>query len=281
MAGEKGKIIDYYGQCQIDYRLFWGTGKNLSLHYGFYDNKHRSHDSAVINMNRVMASIAKIKKGDRVLDAGCGVGGSAIWLAESMGAYVHGISISRAHVDAASRTAKKRGIDHLTRFSVKDFTDTKLPANSFDVVWGLESVCYASEKREFLKEAKRLLRKQGRLIVADGFLSKERLTGNYKRIYGKWLDGWAVPNLATIVGFRKALEGLGFRNIRVMDVTANIMPSSRRMYDAALFTLPFEWLLYIVGLRSKVQHKNTLSAYYQRSLLKNGVFRYCIFYAEK
>lgn len=258
-----------------------GAGKNLSLHYGFYDNKHRSHDSAVINMNRVLASIAKIKKGDRVLDAGCGVGGSAIWLAESTGAHVHGISISRAQVDAASRTAKKRGIGHLTKFSVKDFTNTGLPANSFDVVWGLESVCHAVEKRAFLKEAKRLLRKKGRLIVAEYFLSKEQLTGNYKRIYRKWRDGWAVPNLATISGFRKELEGLGFRSIKMADVNASVMPSSSRLYKMALFALPFEWLLYIVGLRSKVQHKNTLSAYYQHSLLKNGMFRYCIFYAEK
>ena len=63
---------------------------DLGLHCGFFDAQHRAHDEAILNMNRVLASAAGISQQDRVLDAGCGIGGSAIWLARKIGARVTG-----------------------------------------------------------------------------------------------------------------------------------------------------------------------------------------------
>lgn len=50
---------------------------------------------------RQAARLVNVKKGDRVLDVGCGVGGPARLLADEYGAYVFGTSISKTQVATA------------------------------------------------------------------------------------------------------------------------------------------------------------------------------------
>ena len=275
------KVIDYYNETYIDYRILWRLNKNLAIHYGYYDTRHRSHDEAVINMNRVLANIAKITSKDKILDAGCGIGGSSIWIAKNIGASVIGLNIHEGQLKIAEDLAKKYNVGHLIKFVKGDFTDTKFPDNLFDVVWGLESVCYAKNKKDFLKEAKRILKTNGRIIVADGFLQKENLKENEEKEMRKWLGGWAVPNLVSVNNFKKYLEQLNFKNIQFKIIKENVMPSSVRMYRASIFGYPIGKLLELLGLRTKIQTGNIVSAFYQYKTLKKNLWTYGIFYAEK
>ncbi len=275
------KVIKYYNECHIDYKILWKINRYYSIHYGFYDKDHKKHSDAVINMNHVLAKMSKITLKDKVLDAGCGIGGSAIWIAKNIGAKVTGINIHKKQVDIAKELSNKNNVSNLVKFFVRDFTNTGFPKNSFDVVWGLESICYAKNKKIFLSEAKRILKNKGRIIIADGFLKKESLTNDEKKDMHKWLDGWAVPNLSSVKELQRYMEELGFKNIKFNDITKNVMQSSKRMYKASLFAYPIGKLLEWVGIRTSMQTKNIISAYYQHTTLKKGLWTYGIFYAEK
>ena len=275
------KVIDYYNQAHLDYEWVWRTHKNLSLHYGFYDQAHRTHHEALLNMNRVLANMAHIESKDKVLDAGCGIGGSSIWLAKNLGANVMGVNINESQLSKARALAEINGIQSLVHFIRRNFSDTGLESNSFDVVWGLESICYAEDKKVFLGEAKRVLKNNGRIVVADGFLKKSDLTKKERREMDIWLEGWAVPNLAEAQSFKKDLEELGFRNIVFKDITENVMPSSRRMYWAAVLAYPIAKLMCLVGLRTEVQLKNMDAAYYQQITLRDRLWFYGVFCATK
>lgn len=275
------KVIDYYKQCHSDYKNLWRIDKNYSLHYGFYDSKHTTHGETVVNMNRVLAKIAKIKPEDKILDAGCGIGGSAIWLAKHFGARVTGINISRMQLKIAKNLAKENKVDNLVQFDIRDFNNTKFPKNSFDVVWGLESICHAENKKKFLREAIRVLKAGGRIIIADGFLKNKELAENEGKIYNRWRDGWAVPNLSTVGEFHKYLKELKFQKIKFKDITKNVMPSSIRLYRASIIAYPIGKLLEWLGFRTKVQTKNIVSAYYQHKIVKRKIGVHGIFYAEK
>jgi len=187
----QNQVNEYYDNCYDDYQLLWHAGKNFAFHYGFHDANHRHLDEAVVHMNSVLASLAKIKRTDTVLDAGCGIGGSSVWLAENIGCRVIGIDMNYNHVEIAKRLSKEKGVDSLVSFYTRDFCSTGLPANSLDVVWALESMCYADDKKAFLTETKRILNPGGTLVIADGFLNRPP-NGDVKR----WLDGWALTNLA-------------------------------------------------------------------------------------
>jgi tocopherol O-methyltransferase len=275
------EIIDYYSQCYPDYRRFWGVEKNLSIHYGYHDRLHTGHGEALVNMNRVLAGVAKVCPGNAVLDAGCGIGGSTIWLAKSLGARVVGLNIDRMQIEVARRMAHRRGAENLACFVVGDFTKTSFPDSSFDVVWGLESICYAEDKRTFLEEAKRVLKGGGRLIVADGFLARDDMAGSEMRDVERWLSGWAVQSLASVGQFTHDLEDLGFRGIIYSDITANVMPSSKRMFATGLATYPLAKYLECIHARSKIQAGHLISIFYQHLTLRRGLWEYGIFCARK
>jgi ubiquinone/menaquinone biosynthesis C-methylase UbiE len=54
-----------------------------------------------------------------------------------------------------------------------DFENMDFNNNVFDIVFGLESVCHANSKEKFIKEAFRVLKNKGKILVADGFASKD------------------------------------------------------------------------------------------------------------
>ncbi|RMD65866.1 SAM-dependent methyltransferase [Candidatus Pacearchaeota archaeon] len=275
------KIIEYYNHALIDYKRIWRLDRNLAIHYGYYDSENKTHDKAVVNMNRVLSEIAKITPKDRVLDAGCGIGGSSIWIAKNIGARVTGLNIHKGQLEIARQLAIKNRVENLTEFTEGDFTKTNLQDNSFDVVLGLESVCYAKNKKDFIREARRILKNNGRLVVADGFLQKENLDVKEKEEMKKWLNGWAVPNLSTLNDFKKYLKQLKFTNVKFLDIKKNVMPSSTRMYKASIICYPIGKILEFLGIRNKTQTANIVSAFYQHKTLKKGLWTYGIFYAEK
>ncbi|MDO8408158.1 MAG: methyltransferase domain-containing protein [bacterium] len=275
------KVIEYYNQTEIDYRLLWRLRRNLAIHYGYYDANHRHHDSAVVNFNRVLASLASISESDVVLDAGCGIGGSSIWLAKNRGCKVVGISVVPQQIEKARVLAKRHGVEHLVSFELRDYQKTGFPDESFTVVWGLESICYAHDKKDFLAEAWRLLAHEGRVIVADGFAKKKPANEMESYIQGIWLAGWAVPNLASEESFSRDLRDLGFTDSAFTDVTEHVLPSSLRMYRASFIAYPFARAMQWLGIRTKTQTGNVVSGYYQYRALRRGLWVYGIFYAKK
>lgn len=77
------------------------------MHYGFWDDKTKNRQQAILNENREVVRLGRIKKNMRILDAGCGVGGTAIYIAKHTGAKIWGITIDPNQVRLATFYAKK------------------------------------------------------------------------------------------------------------------------------------------------------------------------------
>jgi cyclopropane fatty-acyl-phospholipid synthase-like methyltransferase len=281
MTAHQRHVIAYFDQTHNDYRFLWGIDRHLGLHCGFFDQKRRSHDDAVLNMNRILADLAGIRPGQRVLDAGCGIGGSALWLAENRSANVDGVNINPRQVDQARRLAHGRRLEERAQFHVADFCATGLAGESFDVVWALESACYAEDKPAFLAEAHRLLKPGGRLVVADGFLSRDDLTADERRLVENWQQGWAIPGVTSTEQFGRWLRQAAFHHVSFRDITTHVIPSSRRIYLASLLFGPLGLLLHWLGVRTIIQTRGIASGYYQYQVRRRGLGVYGVFLAEK
>lgn len=162
-------IATYYDVSEDHYMYFWDLNQSHSLHYGYWDASTKTFREALANINTILADKAGIAPGDKVLDAGCGVGGSSIWLAKNKYAVVTGITLSQKQASRANAFAKQIGLEKHAVFEVQDYTNTTYDSESFDVVWAIESVCHAANKEDFIKEAYRLLKPGGQLILADFF----------------------------------------------------------------------------------------------------------------
>ncbi len=280
--GNVAKISQYYTETRRDYYYLLRQSRHWGMHFGYYiTGKEKIHEAS-LNLNKVLAKKAKIKRNDRVFDAGCGVGGSLIWLVKNRGVTGVGISITPVDISRAKQIAEKENISDRAVFAVGDYRETQLPSNSFDVVWAIESVCHAEDKGDFIKEAYRLLKSGGRLAVADGFLSSDELSQTQKDEVQKWISGWAVPNLASMGSFEEDLRKAGFKSIRLEDKTKNVMKFSRFLYLAGkTIAPPISRLLVAFGKRTKVGAGNVSAAVGQYKTLKKGYWKYCMVTAEK
>jgi tocopherol O-methyltransferase len=273
-------IREYYTQAYIDYQLVWGVHRNHGVHLGFYDDEYDSHDGAVENMNRVLADTADVSPGDRILDVGCGVGGSSAWLAEHRDAEVVGSNITPSQLERAQSLAAARDLDGQVQFVTDDFTDMGFRDDSFDLVWGLESICHAEETTAFLTEAARVLAPGGRLVVADRFVTVRDLSPDQRQRMNHWLDGWAIPSLAHRDDFRSALKSTGFETVDFRDITEHTKPSSRWLAIVSALCYPGSRLLEFLRLRTGTQTKNVVAGYYQYLTLLDGLWTHGLFSAS-
>jgi tocopherol O-methyltransferase len=270
------QVISYYEDTKSDYRLWWMTSTALAMHFGFWDARTTNHAQALINLNRVLAARAKLQSSDRVLDAGCGVGGSAIWLAGEFGVPVVGVSLVPSEIDRGRQYARQRGVADRVTFERQDMVHTTFPDASFDVIWAIESVCHVPDKHEFLVESRRLLRPGGRLVIADGFRSPQFFNLADERLLRDWLSGWAVPDLATTDELTSAACRLGFAHVQVEDATINVWPSAQRMYHLARVLYPLGTVKRALGFLTDTQLANRRSALRQYRVLQRNLLVYGI-----
>jgi SAM-dependent methyltransferase len=275
-APDLPRIRAYYDETWLDYRFLWlSPRRNGAIHFGYWDNRTRGHADSLLNMNRLLADhIADtggarqrdlspsmpLAPGRRVLDAGCGVGGSSLWLAKTYGVAVVGITPVASQIARARGEAAREGLAARVTFEQQDYTRTRFADACFDVVWAIESVCHAPDKRRFLAEARRLLRSGGRLGVVEYMRFCRPYPMADESLLQSWLSGWAIPDIATRGEFVAWASAAGFADVRVEDITSGTEPSLRRLYRMTQACWWGASLLRQMGLRSQMQHGNMRGA---------------------
>lgn len=274
-------VVRYYDRTWLDYRLLWLDDQNLAIHFGYRGSPETSHADSLVGTNLVLAELARIAPGDRVLDAGCGIGGSSIWLAEQRGATVLGITPVPSQVERAREYVQRRSGTDRVSIQCADYTATGLPSATFDVVWALESVCHAHDKALFYREAARLLRPGGRLVMAEYVRTARGLPEADERLLSGWLSGWMIPDLDTREEHVAAARRAGFENVELTDVTDNMRRSLRRLYKLSLPGIPIGTVLRWLGLRDEVMHANVVASRRQYLALQRGCWFYAMIAAVK
>lgn len=274
-------VEQYYDLSQTHYKRVWDLKRSRSLHYGYWDSSTKNFHEALLNINKILAAKAGIDKHHKVLDAGCGIGGSSLWLAKNIGCNVTGISLSAKQVQTANNLSQVENLQSMAIFKQQDFTATNYEAESFDIIWAIESVCHANNKSNFLNEAYRLLKKGGKLILAD-FFKKENLAEKEAALIKQWANGWAINDFATIEKFTEQLNNAGFHQTNIEDATAKIIPSAKRLYRAYFPGVIGGFLYKLFNPKPTIYGKKNIdTAYLQYKALKQHLWKYNIVLAEK
>lgn len=225
-------VADAYDAWTEDRLLerLWGE----HIHLGYYGNPATREDFRGAKERFVhelvrWSGLDQLPPGSRVLDVGCGIGGSARILARDYGFDVLGVSISPAQIARAQElTPSDCGG---CRFAVHDALDLDLPDGGFDGVWSVEAGPHMPDKQRYADELLRVLRPGGVLTVADWNRRDPRdgaLTPVERRVMRHLLDQWAHPEFASIASLRRHLEQSrwsGGIRIETGDWTAQTLPS--------------------------------------------------------
>ena len=265
-------IRQYYDATWHDYRWLWLNPSNYAIHFGYWDDRTRNHADALNRLNAALAARIGIMRGARILDAGCGVGGGAIWLAQTFAAEVVGITPVPSQVERARRFGLQRGVSNRVRFAQQDYLHTSFPDASFDVIWAVESICHAVDKAAFYREARRVLRPGGRMGIVEYMRTARPLTSAGEALLHSWLFGWAIPDIATAAEHRDWAAASGFGEVSLIDITSQVRPSLKRLHWMASIAWPAAVMLRALRVRSVTQHGNVRGARDQFRALRRGLW---------
>ncbi len=274
-------IIQAYDASEFAYRIVWKLEACKALHYGYTDETTQSFADTLQRMNEVICNRANISATDTVLDAGCGVGGSCVYLAKVVGCHVTGVSLSARQIELAKRYANLERVSNLTHFEVADFLKLPFPDASFSVVWALESMFHTPDKRAFFAEMRRVLKPGGRLVIADYLEQQRPATPHESSLLLDWFEGYAIPGLLPWHVLTEYLAAEQFTHLHCRDLTRFIEPSSRRLYRYGKLA-DSAWGVSRIWLRQRgLQRAQFRSLVAQHEALKAELWSYGLLYAEK
>ena len=262
-------IKKYYSDTQFEYGLVWNwrSKHTPALHFGYYDEKATDHHRSVIRANEVLAEWGNIQQGSIIIDAGCGLGHSTLWLAEHYNALVTGITIVPKQVETMQKFIAKRGIKNVS-FLEASYFNMPFEDSSVDVVWAIEAVCHAKDKLQFYKEAYRVLKPGGKLLIGENLRTARPLEKEKEAILKEIFNSWAIPDLDTFEEHRSHALGSGFTSFESKDVTANMMVSYRNLEEMCKRWGWLNNLLHVTGIISTVRRDNMLGSLKQYKAIK-------------
>ena len=121
---EKRVIRYHYDLTTPFYRLFWGP----HIHHGLWEANESPREAQVWLTER-LATLAGINTGDRIVDVGCGMGGSSIHLAKTRQCQSFGITISRLQRQWATLAARWHGVSQRVEFVCADAEQIRVQRN--------------------------------------------------------------------------------------------------------------------------------------------------------
>ncbi|GAA3554174.1 methyltransferase domain-containing protein [Nonomuraea rosea] len=204
----------------------------------------------------LIGQLGDLRPHHRVMDAGCGRGGSSLLVNMRHGCSVDGVSISESQVSFANERAKERGVDDKVRFHFRNMLDTGFEAGSFQAIWNNESTMYVELSLLFAAHS-RLLARGGRYVT---------ITGCYNDAYG-------LPSRAISQINAHYICDIHSRSTYFKEMAANrLVPVS--VIDLTAATIPYWELRARTQLATGIEQA-FLDAY------KNGSFQYLLIAADR
>ena len=187
------------------------------LHDGCYITGKESRGEAQENLMKLLAGKAKIRPGSRILDVGCGLGGSSIWLTKNLGAKTLGITISPVQIEIARQSAREQKT--ASKFLLMNAEEMDFP-EPFDVIWLVAVLTHFQDQEQFFKLAAKFLEKSGKLIIFDWMIDEGIENVEDDRDIHSVLEGMFLANLYSNNTYLEWLRQDGYRITYLEDITS-------------------------------------------------------------
>ena len=265
-------VASHYDELDHFYRDVWGE----HVHHGLWLHGNETRDEAVLQLADRVAREAQAGPGVRVCDIGCGYGATSRLLARR-GAEVTAITISPAQYGIASHV--QRGTRN-PQFFLGDWLKNDFADDSFDAAIAIESSEHMPDKPEFFRQAERVLRPGGRLVIC-AWLAAENPSATAQT----WLlepicrEG-RMPHVGSVSEYEALATTAGFKLVRFEDVTTKVQrtwPAIVRRLIGKLATNPrYLQFLFSRHARNRVFAVTILRIWiaYRVGAMRYGIFTF-------
>ena len=199
----------YYDSADADHFYFhvWG---GQDIHIGLYNSAEVSiAEASRLTVVRMADRLEGLPAQARVLDLGAGYGGAARYLAERYGCEVTCLNLSEAQNERNKQLTKQAGLEGKVHVRYGNFEQIPEPDASFDVIWSQDAILHSGQRMQVLKEARRVLKPGGQLIMTDPMQADQVADG----VLGNVLARIHLDTMGSFAFYRAGLEALGFSEV--------------------------------------------------------------------
>jgi len=270
------KIQQFYDASSSLWEQVWGE----HMHHGYYGptgKEKKDRRQAQIDLIEEMLHWDGIEQAECILDVGCGIGGSSLYLANQFNARVDGITLSPVQAARAAQRASEAGLATQVQFQVADALDMPFADETFDFVWSMEIGEHMPDKEKFLQECYRVLKVGGTFLMATWCHrpitpATGELTADEKQHLAEIYRVYCLPYVISLPEYEAIAQNLSFQTIRTADWSDAVAPfwdtvvNSAFEPQAIFGLLQSGWVTWQAALSLGLMSRG-----YRRSLVRFGL----------
>jgi len=250
---------------------------DFSLHKSLHVDASSDPFAATRHVNELLLRHGGLPPSPRVLDAGCGFGGTIFHLQSKLGGHYDGITLSRPQQRAAQTQARRRGIEGACRFHLRSY-DAPI-AERYDAVLAVESLSHAPELRATVANLASALAPGGRMLLVEDMAAQD-IEESHPSEAGLLREHWGCRPFPSVAHYEAALASAGLSIVRWLDLTPRVryrgleaLDRAQRRYAALHHRIPIPMV------------RRVLSAYLGGIALERlyalGIARYSLIVASR
>ena len=220
-----------------------------------------------------LADNARIQRGARVLDIGCGLGGTAFWLADQYDCRVTGFTISPVQARMATKRAKSKGLANRVEFVVTDANTWQPQPESVEVVWIMESSEHFQDKKNFFARCARALKPDGVLAVCAWLRGEQSAPDRHQELVATIGRAMFSASLDTLSQYAAWMRDANLKVETAIDITKHVAPTWEHCFRMAQ-RLKLNWLVHLADAPTRrfVQSFPLMTLAYATGAMAFGLF---------
>ncbi len=201
------RIRRYYDDHMYHEKLYEYFGFSDFFNYGYWDDDTLDQKTACENLVEKLLAFIPAKQG-KILDVACGKGETANYLQKYYAAEnIMGINLSEKQLETCRQ--KVPGATFLRM----DAATLNFDDNSCDNIICLEAVFHFHTREKFLREAHRILKPQGNLVLTDILLT------DWGKKHPLWWIAAENTAVADLKDYSELYQRVGFQGVEIIDAT--------------------------------------------------------------